>query len=177
MLTKKLWKSKSQIMECLFVLICPISSGLLKWHLTYPVRWLPRTRFKRVAVKRISGYFAATVAAIGISLCIPAHAFAPMANKSLDPKEYARLYISNNKQYQCLLKLYTLESNWNPKAHNKSSNAYGIPQMLNPMLKDMSGNKQVWYGMKYIRYRYGVDEDMNPMACIALNHLLKYGWH
>ena len=172
----KMWKIKSQIMECPYVLICPISSGLLKMLLTYPVRWLPRTRLKRVAVKRLGGYFAATVAAIGISLCIPAHAFAPIASKSLDPKEYAKLYVTNNKQYQCLLKLYTLESNWNPKAHNKSG-AYGIPQMLNPLMKYKTANEQVWYGMKYIRYRYGVDEDMNPMACIALNHLLKYGWH
>lgn len=176
----KLWKEKSHILNSpKYTDMSELTRAFVDWHLadlTSMLRWLPLTRLKRVAVKRISGYFAATVAAIGISLCVPAHAFAPIAHKSLDPKAFARLYISDDKQYQCILKLYTLESNWNAKAHNKSG-AWGIPQMLNPMLKDMSGNMQVWYGMKYIRHRYGVDADSNPLACIALDHLMKYGWH
>ena len=64
--------------------------------------------------------------------------------------------------FNCLVKLWERESNWNPNAHNKSSGAHGIPQSL-PASKMASegddyytnGKTQIRWGLKYIKNRYG----------------------
>ena len=85
-------------------------------------------------------------------------------------KDYYKLYSHNKlisaKQYLCLDALWTKESQWNPRANNKRSSAYGIPQLLK--LKTNDPYKQIDAGLKYISYRYG-----NP--CKALAYHLKTG--
>ena len=85
-------------------------------------------------------------------------------------KDYYKLYSHNKltsaKQYLCLEQLWTRESQWNPKAKNKSSSAYGIPQLLK--LKTNDPYKQIDLGLKYIAHRYGT-------PCRALAHHLKIG--
>ena len=93
---------------------------------------------------------------------------------TISPKSYAKALINNNTQYNCLDKLYTKESNWNSKAQNGSH--YGIPQMRNDMLKDMSAYQQITYGIKYIAHRYGTING-TANACAALKHLNTKGWH
>ena len=93
---------------------------------------------------------------------------------TISPKSYAKALINNNTQYNCLDKLYTKESNWNSKAQNGSH--YGIPQMRNDMLKDMSAYQQITYGIKYIAHRYGTTNG-TANACAALKHLNTKGWH
>ena len=64
-------------------------------------------------------------------------------------------------QMPCLDKLFTKESGWNPKARNKSSGAFGIPQAL-PGTKmategaDWETNPvtQIKWGLTYIKNRY-----------------------
>lgn len=64
--------------------------------------------------------------------------------------------------FDCLVKLWTKESNWNANAHNSSSGAHGIPQSL-PASKMASegsdyytnGKTQIRWGLKYIKGRYG----------------------
>jgi Transglycosylase SLT domain len=64
-------------------------------------------------------------------------------------------------QMPCLDKLFAKESGWNPKARNKSSGAYGIPQAL-PGTKmategaDWETNPvtQIKWGLTYIKNRY-----------------------
>jgi len=81
-------------------------------------------------------------------------------------KEYARkvLYVygwDNATQWQCLLDLWTKESNWRPNAYNKTPvyqngeklHAGGIPQILG-LDPDSSVEFQVAQGLKYIDYRY-----------------------
>jgi hypothetical protein len=85
-------------------------------------------------------------------------------------KDYYKLYshtkVLSAKQYLCLLQLWERESHWDPKANNKRSTAYGIPQLLN--LKTNDPYKQIDLGIKYISHRYGT-------ACKALAHHLKHG--
>lgn len=69
-------------------------------------------------------------------------------------------------QWTALETLWDGESNWNPKAENKSSHAYGIPQAL-PWTKmpkkawpERAGGSsdaatQIQWGLNYIKGRYG----------------------
>jgi len=110
------------------------------------------------------------VALVG-SLCfIPA---AGSTNNNIkeyvDYKTYSLYLLDfNYKQYNCLLKLYTHESNWRPEAANGSH--YGIPQGKSEWLSTVDGYKQVAWGLSYIGNRYGE-------PCIALDHWKRKGWH
>lgn len=69
-------------------------------------------------------------------------------------------------EWQALEQLWTRESNWNPRAKNPSSGAYGIPQAL-PHTKmpklawpESAGGAsdaatQIQWGLSYIQQRYG----------------------
>ncbi len=83
----------------------------------------------------------------------------------------------SNYDFECLVKLWERESNWNPNAHNKSSGAHGIPQSL-PASKMASegadyytnGKTQIRWGLKYIKNRYG-----SPSK--AWQHSQNKGWY
>ena len=76
-----------------------------------------------------------------------------------DSKAYARdvMYNWADKQYECLNKLWTKESNWRVEAYNKvkimGKNAGGIPQLLG-MSPDTPAPIQIDRGLAYIKYRY-----------------------
>ena len=84
-------------------------------------------------------------------------------------KIYAHIKIGNFREFVCIEKLWTKESNWRSKAKNKHSSAYGIPQLLN--MKETNPYKQIDLGLKYIDNRYKGD------ACKALAHHNKKGWY
>ena len=79
--------------------------------------------------------------------------------------------------FNCLVKLWERESNWNPNAHNKSSGAHGIQQSL-PASKMASegddyytnGKTQIRWGLKYIKNRYGTPAN-------AWAHSQQKGWY
>jgi len=107
--------------------------------------------------------------AFGIALCFPTDAGSTTAKDYVDYKTYSLYLLDfNYKQFNCLDKLYTHESNWRPEARNGSH--YGIPQGNSEWLKDQDGWTQVVWGLQYIGNRYGE-------PCIALDHWSKYGWH
>ena len=81
-------------------------------------------------------------------------------------KVYAHMKLLDDKQYRCLVILWRSESQWNPKAKNPKSSAYGIPQLLK--MTETNPYKQIDLGLKYIAKRYG-----NP--CKALDHHKKVG--
>jgi len=81
-------------------------------------------------------------------------------------KLYSHMKLLDDKSYRCLVILWRSESQWNPKAKNPKSSAYGIPQLLK--MKETNPYKQIDLGLKYIAYRYG-----NP--CKALDHHKKVG--
>ena len=84
-------------------------------------------------------------------------------------KIYAHIKIGSYKEFVCIEKLWTKESNWRPKAKNKNSSAYGIPQLLK--MKETNPYKQIDLGLRYIDKRYKGD------ACKALAHHNKKGWY
>jgi len=81
-------------------------------------------------------------------------------------KLYSHIKLTNSRQYLCLEKLWTRESQWNPLADNKRSSAFGIPQLLK--LKTKDPYKQIDAGLKYIAHRHGT-------PCKALAYHLKTG--
>ena len=79
--------------------------------------------------------------------------------------------------FNCLVKLWERESNWNPNAVNKSSGATGIPQALPGSKMASEGSDwatnaktQIRWGLKYIKNRYGT-----PSAAWA--HSQQKGWY
>ena len=78
------------------------------------------------------------------------------ANKSIDLYMlYAHLQVVSDKQYRCLVTLWTLESKWSPVSRNAKSSAYGIPQLLK--MTETNPYKQIDLGIKYINHRYQGD--------------------
>ena len=81
---------------------------------------------------------------------------AKAVNKSIDLyKLYAHMQVVSDKQYRCLVTLWTLESKWSPVSRNAKSSAYGIPQLLK--MKETNPYKQIDLGIKYINHRYQGD--------------------
>ena len=110
--------------------------------------------------------------AIGITLLSPmydANTGSRDANKKMSYKTYALRALNNDYyQFNCLLKLYTKESNWRPKAKNGSH--YGIPQGRSTYLANVNGYKQIDWGIKYIYHRHNT-------PCGAWQHFKKRNWH
>lgn len=75
----------------------------------------------------------------------------------------------DKSELKCLFEIIDRESDWNPKADNPNSTAFGLFQRLklNP---EASLQKQVRTGLDYIQHRYGT-------ACEALKHHNKKGWY
>jgi hypothetical protein len=82
-------------------------------------------------------------------------------------KLYMHNRVINEKQYNCINRLWTIESHWNNKSKNKRSTAYGIAQVLGTKTSDPF--KQIDAGLKYIGHRYSND------GCKALAHHKKVG--
>jgi len=97
-------------------------------------------------------------------------------------KEFAKLWISQeygwgDKQYSCLETLWFRESNWNHKASNPTSGAYGIPQSLPGKKMASYGDDwktnpatQIKWGANYIVDRYNT-------PCGALDFFYARNWY
>jgi hypothetical protein len=96
-------------------------------------------------------------------------------------KDLARAMLADHgwsdSQFSCLDKLWTRESNWNYKARNPSSGAYGIPQSLPASKMASAGSDwrdnpetQIEWGLGYIQDRYG-------SPCSAWSHSQSNGWY
>ena len=87
-----------------------------------------------------------------------------------DPKQYARIQLEDFDfgvtEYKCLVQLWTKESNWNYKADNPTSSAYGIAQMLKEDSKHPA--EQINNGIKYVIHRY--DTPCNAWAFWKKNY-------
>ena len=120
--------------------------------------------------KPLRGVACGVLVAIGISLFSMPSAGSISANKKyVTYKQYALVILDNPKEYKCLDKLYTKESNWRPEAKNGSH--YGIPQGKSKYLARVNGYKQIQWGLSYINHRYDGD------TCKAWAHWVRYGWH
>ena len=134
---------------------------------TLTARALKGLRASRLRVARS----VATV--IGISLSIPMSVADSGSVEALDPKRYIRFNYDSSESL-CLIKLYGKESAFKTDAIGNLSGTkqvYGIPQLKNPIIKDLSAIEQINYGMKYIDHRY------DGLPCKAWEHWLEKGWH
>lgn len=87
------------------------------------------------------------------------------------------IYGWSENDFNCLVKLWNRESNWNPLAKNKSSGAYGICQSLPASKMASEGSDyltnyktQIRWGCKYIKNRYGAPAN-------AWSHSQQKGWY
>jgi hypothetical protein len=91
---------------------------------------------------------------------------AALRNAQRDPRGAARLLVADrgwsSSEFSCLDSLWTKESNWNYRATNPSSGAYGIPQSLPGSKMAANGSDwatnpvtQIQWGLDYIAGRYG----------------------
>jgi hypothetical protein len=142
---------------------------ILALHLTYRVRCLRGTQAPKGASLR-------TLRQLGLQLCLCIGLLSLQTspvkadlNATDAYKIYAHIKIGSYRQFVCLEKLYTKESNWRPKANNAKSTAYGIPQLLN--LKETNPYKQIDLGLKYIDKRY------KGSPCLAWAHYKKHRWY
>jgi hypothetical protein len=85
-------------------------------------------------------------------------------------------------EWQCLRNIWTKESNFNPKAENKSSGAYGIAQFMPStwgnykVEKTASAQLQIKYGLRYIEKRYGSTDEPSG-ACNAWRFWQQKKWY
>ena len=101
----------------------------------------------------------------------------PEASKEFAKKRLGAYGWDTPAQWECLLSLWTKESNFRPDAYNKTAvyqngeklNAGGIPQILG-MSTQTPAPRQIDRGFAYIMHRYGT-------PCMAWKHHLKKGWY
>jgi hypothetical protein len=98
-----------------------------------------------------------------------------------DPQGIARIMVLergwSSSQFSCLRSLWQRESNWNPRARNASSGAFGIPQALPGSKMASAGSDwrtnpvtQIEWGLDYIADRFGT-------PCGAWGHSESHGWY
>jgi hypothetical protein len=122
----------------------PNSTLKVASYLTMPVAsTLAGEPLRRVARRR-SLVLTAVLCVIGIT---PAYGYNPNVESY---KLYAHMKLLDDKAYRCLVTLWRLESNWNPKAKNPKSSAFGIPQLLK--MTETNPYKQIDLGLKYITH-------------------------
>ena len=80
-------------------------------------------------------------------------------------------------QYHCIDLIFTRESHWDPRAVNRHSGAYGIPQAKpGSKMRTFGSNwrysplTQVKWGIWYVNARYG-------SACNAYHFMQAHGWY
>jgi hypothetical protein len=115
-------------------------------------------------------FIASAVALITINITSLSNANAyPLTAKQIDWALVAMNHLANLEESQCWVELIWKESSFNPKAINGSH--YGLAQMRNSKVKDLSAREQVRWHMRYLDHRY------QGSACKALKHLQTRGWH
>jgi len=95
-------------------------------------------------------------------------------NHIMNLKLYAYHKFKTYDQFDCYNYIIYRESRWDYKARNGSH--YGLGQMRNKMVLQLTPRGQIDLHYKYIAHRYGIVNG-EPNACLAAEHLDKKGWH
>ena len=93
-----------------------------------------------------------SVTALSLALP-PASASKAWKDHPMNYKLHAYNLLKDFDQFQCIVELYELESSWRP--HAKNGSHHGIPQGRSKWLATVDGFRQVEWGVKYIKNRYG----------------------
>jgi hypothetical protein len=137
--------------------------------LTRPLRFVLSTRAAKAGSSRrttLTGILLLSVALTDVSKAVE---LKDINNYKL----YAHSRVGDFKQFLCLERAWTIESNWNPRSvGNKSGTqkVYGIPQIKNEKVRGLDPYSQIDWGLRYINHRYQGD------ACLMLKHLRKHNW-
>ena len=114
---------------------------------------LRSTRSKRAAEADSSRGRLVLMGVLCVTLLQPTQVSAASASKEIEIyKLYAHSRLLNESQFNCLSKLWTYESHWNPKSKNGSH--YGIPQLRNESVRKQDAFTQIDWGLRYIKHRY-----------------------
>ena len=139
----------------------------------YRLTWLLRSVLSTRAAKAGSSRRATLTGVLLLSGALTSNAYAVELKDINNYKLYAHSRVIDFKQFICLEKAWTLESNWNPKSvGNRSGNqkVYGIPQIKNERVRSLDPYTQIDWGLRYIKHRYSND------SCLMLKHLVTKGW-
>jgi hypothetical protein len=105
---------------------------------------------------------------VSIQKKTPLYDRTPRGSRSYARATVLTTYKWRLSEYTCLRKIWDRESHWNHLADNKSSSAFGIPQMLGMTTKNPQ--KQINIGLKYIKHRYGT-------PCVAWDYWKVHHWY
>lgn len=142
------------------------------YHLTSSIRSTLSTRAAlAVSSRRVSltGILLLSVALTDISYGLELKDY----NNKNSYLLFAHTHVTDFKEFNCLVKAWNKESQWNPKAVGNlkgKSKVYGIPQLKNPKVKDLDPFTQILWGLRYIDSRY------KGSPCLMLDHLVKHGY-
>ena len=148
-----LWTTRRQSVKVIHIVATYLTVGVRSIHAGEPLRREARRR---------------CLVLLG-ALCVLGTTPASAINTPKDInnyKLYAHFKLIDAKEYRCVELLWTRESQWNPRADNPKSSAYGIPQMLR--MKERDPYKQIDIGLRYIKHRY-------LTACKAWEHHRRTG--
>jgi murein DD-endopeptidase MepM/ murein hydrolase activator NlpD len=103
------------------------------------------------------------------------------AERTSDPRSVARGMLADygwsEDQFGCLDDLWTRESNWNHRAENPSSGAYGIPQSLPGDKMASAGSDWRTNPSTQIEWGLGYISDVYGSPCGAWSHSESVGWY
>ncbi|CAL9549311.1 lytic transglycosylase domain-containing protein [Streptomyces sp. enrichment culture] len=118
-------------------------------------------------------------AALAAAACGTLFAAAPAqaAPAQASAQATAKKMIGNSAQYQCFSRIVQHESNWDVRATNASSGAYGLVQALPASKMASAGSDwrtnpetQIEWGLDYMKDRYG-------SPCGAWDFWQSNGWY
>ena len=138
-------------------------------YLTRGLRSVLSTR----AAKAGSSRRATLTGVLLLSGALTSNAYAVDVKDINNYKLYAHSRVIDFKQFICLERAWTIESNWNPKSVGNREGkykVYGIPQIKNIKVRSLDAFTQIDWGLRYIKHRYKGD------ACLMLQHLRKHNW-
>ena len=139
----------------------------------YRLTWLLRSVLSTRAAKAGSSRRATLTGVLLLSGALTSNAYAVELKDINNYKLYAHSRVNDFKQFICLEKAWTIESNWNPRAIGNREGrlkVYGIPQIKNTKVRSLDPYSQIDWGLRYIKHRYSGD------TCLMLKHLRKHNW-
>ena len=139
----------------------------------YRLTWLLRSVLSTRAAKAGSSRRATLTGVLLLSGALTSNAYAVELKDINNYKLYAHSRVIDFKQFICLERAWTIESNWNPKSVGNRQGkfkVYGIPQIKNIKVRSLDPYSQIDWGLRYIKHRYSGD------TCLMLKHLRKHNW-
>lgn len=135
-----LWRTRSKYAQVIHIFAMCLTHRLASSLDSEPLRRIARSR----SVVLLAGLL--------LFVNMPNANAVSTARDKENYKLYAHIKLLDSQQYRCLELLWTRESQWDPRADNPHSSAYGIPQLLKLKVKDPYA--QIDLGLKYIAHRH-----------------------